>query len=483
MYNTQHFYSKNLFLTRFLFSMWLLLTILNFVASAYIIMKLCFLLFGALTFPLAIYLLKTKKDSYKAQIYVAYHLQIMAVSLISLLLANGATLVVYIYLFVFSVSCLIYLNKKLVLWVNLYGSIAGIVFLYIGKKNLFPPDKILNVDVIYIIAAFGISLFTQISVLSHFEKLKKQLEEDREQLVKNLAEKTFINENIQNFGRDLGISISNSLSSGEQLREGFESVEQANAILARNTNEISANMTFVQQDIVELKEHYQTVQQKSSDMLRFTKISKENTDELEKENHVLEQVLLQNILSFEQLAKKSGNIYGIVDKITGIAGQTNLLALNAAIEAARAGEHGRGFAVVADEVKKLAEESKNSSLEIQEIIDDLIESMNQTSAEAENGKMSMELTKEKRKVVLENIELLKKEAENVKELSEYTKSKIDSIEKNGDKITSSLETLASTSEETSSMTLEMNEHVQRVNEVNKEIHNKYNLLENQIKKA
>ena len=61
----------------------------------------------------------------------------------------------------------------------------------------------------------------------------------------------------------------------------------------------------------------------------------------------------------------SKRINRISDAITRIANETNMLSLNASIEAARAGDNGKGFAVVAEQIGQLAEDSAQSSQEVQ----------------------------------------------------------------------------------------------------------------------
>ena len=95
------------------------------------------------------------------------------------------------------------------------------------------------------------------------------------------------------------------------------------------------------------------------------------------------EVLIQQVVAsagivsekLEILDERARNISAVVVTIAKVADQTNLLSLNAALEAEKAGEYGRGFAVVATEIRRLADQAAISTLDIEQMIMEMQESV------------------------------------------------------------------------------------------------------------
>jgi methyl-accepting chemotaxis protein len=92
--------------------------------------------------------------------------------------------------------------------------------------------------------------------------------------------------------------------------------------------------------------------------------------------------IAENILALSEQTQQIGEITATINDI---ASQSNLLALNASVEAARAGEHGKGFAVVAVEVRNLAEQSKQATVQVKAILNEIQRATNAAVMATEEG--------------------------------------------------------------------------------------------------
>jgi methyl-accepting chemotaxis protein len=102
----------------------------------------------------------------------------------------------------------------------------------------------------------------------------------------------------------------------------------------------------------------------------------------EKVGGIAEQVL--------HLSQQTNQIANITNLVSDLANQTNMLAINATVEAVRAGEQGKGFGVVAREIRRLADQSKQSAAEINDLINDIQNAINKTVMVTDEGNTTLD---------------------------------------------------------------------------------------------
>ncbi|MFJ7737360.1 methyl-accepting chemotaxis protein [Lysinibacillus sp. NPDC097287] len=210
----------------------------------------------------------------------------------------------------------------------------------------------------------------------------KQLPESNDEIGQLGTSFNQMTKNIRNLLLDVQQTSETLLSSASELSAVSEqtsaSSDEIGAALteiatgaigqASNLDETNKSLDLLTTSIEKMNNQNQQIRDITTISEEATAKGKDIVTVLKKSNDESAEASEQISIGITKLYNQLKDISKITDTINNVSQQTNLLALNASIEAARAGEHGKGFAVVAEEVRKLAEESRTSTQQIQQMI-------------------------------------------------------------------------------------------------------------------
>ena len=171
----------------------------------------------------------------------------------------------------------------------------------------------------------------------------------------------------------------------DQIREAtnrqIESATQQDAVVAQTT----ATVNEVRATVTETAERAQNVAENAQASIEVSRTGEQAVADAIEGMHLIRRKvedIADNILILSEHTQQIGEIIATVNSI---ADQSKMLALNASVEAARAGEEGKGFAVVAMEVRNLAEQSREATAQVRDILSEIQRATNAAVMVTEEG--------------------------------------------------------------------------------------------------
>lgn len=281
--------------------------------------------------------------------------------------------------------------------------------------------------------------------------------------IKNQSEESHhSSESLTDISHEMATSAENVSEAMQDVTKGVSSQAEDLAYITDILNEFSNELDFIVQNI-------QDINTNSSNIKTMANSSSKNMEQLVESVSSMKKSFEIFNGKISQLGHNINQINDITNLINSVADQTNLLALNAAIEAARAGESGRGFAVVADEIRKLAEQSKKSSEDINKLINGISGETNEMVKNSEG--MGEELNTQMDSIdasivsfrnIFEAIEKIIPQIQEVNSLTGSIKDKKDAIMEKVESTSAVAEEVAASSEQIAASSEEMNASSQEV---------------------
>lgn len=280
----------------------------------------------------------------------------------------------FAYSFLFTVVTALLLDTKMVLATIIEISLSLIVsWITIGdavlpvKDESFQPNMGMRISCI-VLSMFFIWLYTYMVSRFLVNAKKDEMEKNNERVQNVLDRVTDIAGQLGEASDSLVAASQSESASTQELSAISENLIESSSNMLDKSERSKENLVNLEESIQNMETKMQDVDRISKELVEISASNEQALNELMSMSNEVEKSTHQTREVTDKLLEESGEIGKTLDIINDIAESINLLALNASIEAARAGEAGKGFAVVAQEVGHLAESTKNSLKNVNDVV-------------------------------------------------------------------------------------------------------------------